>query len=133
MYNTGKVLTGIGVFLVVALLPFWYNPFSGRAGSVPDLERPAEAKQCVEETRYMRLHHMDLLAAWKEKVVREGRRQYAGKDGKAYTMSLTGTCMQCHASKARFCDRCHDYGGVRPQCWECHLHEDTVTTAAQKD
>ena len=29
-------------------------------------------------------------------------------------MSLTGTCLRCHANKAEFCDRCHAYAGVSP-------------------
>ena len=38
-----------------------------------------------------------------------------------YDISLAGTCMKCHSNKAEFCDRCHDYAGVSPDCWSCHV------------
>ena len=44
-----------------------------------------------------------------------------GPDGKQYTMSLINTCMKCHTSKAKFCDRCHNYMAVTPDCWDCHI------------
>lgn len=121
MYDKGKIIIGIVLFLVIILSPLWYNAFTGKAGYVPELKLPADAKQCVEDTRYMKANHVDLLSRWRESTVREGIRTYTARDGKTYTISLTGTCMGCHADKAQFCDRCHDYAGVRsPNCWECH-------------
>ena len=32
-----------------------------------------------------------------------------------------GVCVKCHSNKERFCDRCHDYAGVKPTCWNCHI------------
>ena len=29
-------------------------------------------------------------------------------------------CLDCHKNKSNFCDKCHDYMGVKPYCWECH-------------
>jgi hypothetical protein len=48
-------------------------------------------------------------------------RTFTAFDGKSYTMALTQTCLKCHASKADFCDRCHNYAGVAPYCWDCHI------------
>jgi hypothetical protein len=53
--------------------------------------------------------------------VREHNRKFVAFDGKTYTISLTQTCMKCHTSKAEFCDRCHEYAGVTPYCWDCHI------------
>jgi hypothetical protein len=121
MLSKGGVATGIIIFLAVVTSPLWYNAFTGMAGYVPELKLPENEKRCVEERRYMRERHPDLLAAWKDRVVRDGQRTYLSKDGKAYEMSLTGTCMKCHSAKADFCDRCHAYAGVQsPVCWDCH-------------
>jgi len=29
--------------------------------------------------------------------------------------------MDCHNNKTKFCDQCHNYAGVSPYCWECHI------------
>jgi hypothetical protein len=76
----------------------------------------------------MRTNHTDLLNTWKEQVVRDGKRTYVSSTGKAHQMSLTNTCMECHANKAKFCDRCHDYMNVKPFCWDCH----NIPTEAKK-
>jgi hypothetical protein len=120
MYDAGKIITGIILFLVMMFSPLWYNALTGRAGYVPDLKISTDVKQCVEDSRYMKTRHMDLLNYWKKAVVRKGVRSYTGHDGKIYTISLTGTCIGCHSNKAEFCDRCHDYTGVKPLCWNCH-------------
>jgi hypothetical protein len=44
-----------------------------------------------------------------------------GPDHHQYDMSLQNTCMKCHQNKAAFCDRCHNYVGVNPSCWGCHV------------
>ena len=37
-------------------------------------------------------------------------------------MSLTEHLPEaCHANKAEFCDRCHNYAAVKPYCWDCHI------------
>ena len=121
IFDSGKVTVGIVFFLVVVLSPIWYNAFTGKAGYVPELRLPAEEKQCVESAAFMRANHMELLNLWKEMVVRTGERTYKAGDGRTYTMSLAGTCMKCHSNKDEFCDRCHSYADVQPQCWDCHV------------
>ncbi len=124
MYNRGLILTIIVVVLVLVTLPFWYGRVTGRAGQPPKLELPADRKQCVEATEYMRKSHVDLLEQWRDAVVREGQRIYTARDGTRYEMSLTGTCLRCHSNKANFCDRCHNYVKAEPTCWECHNFKD---------
>jgi hypothetical protein len=44
-----------------------------------------------------------------------------GAAGKTYYKSLQVTCMECHSNKSKFCDECHNYLGVSPYCWDCHV------------
>ena len=86
-----------------------------------DLNLPTDEEQCVESAEWMKANHMDLLIDWREEVVRDGARTYTASDGKEYTKSLTDSCLDCHSPKAEFCDRCHDYVGTSPNCWNCHI------------
>ena len=130
LYNGGKIIAGIVVFLIAATIPFWYG--RGKAVSPPDLKLDTPAiqqlqdKRCVEATSFMRSNHMKLLTAWRDSVVREGNRSYRATDGKVYNASLTGTCLDCHSNKGQFCDRCHDYAGSKPACWNCHIIPEEV-------
>jgi len=125
LYNRGMILAGIIIFLIVVSFPFWYG--KGRAVPPPDLKLDTPAieqlreKLCVEPAPFMRASHMRLLNDWRDSVVREGKRTYTAADGKIYEISLTGTCLKCHSNKDQFCDRCHDYAGAKPACWNCHI------------
>lgn len=122
MYNAGKVITGgVIVFLCLAMFPVWYVLASGKYGYAPELEVISEEKQCVESSEWMRFHHPDLLVKWGNLATREGIRTYVNSRGEEYKISLTSTCMDCHSNKSEFCDRCHDYAGVEPNCWNCHV------------
>lgn len=123
LFNGGPILFGLVVFLVLASLPFWYNAAFGTSTTRPELELPDRSvhPKCVAATEYMRNSHMELLNEWRDVVVRTGDRTYTDPDGKKYDMSLTLTCLNCHTSKKNFCDRCHEYLGVRPYCWDCHV------------
>ena len=120
MYDRGKVLAGLGVFLFLALSPLWYGAVGGRLGVRPEVEIYRKGR-CVEETSWMRAHHVDLLVRWRDEAVREGAKEWKGADGRVFKISLTGTCLDCHPNKERFCDRCHGYAGVEPNCWQCHV------------
>jgi hypothetical protein len=126
MYNAGKVLIGIVIFLGLISFPFWYN--HGKASPPPDLKldtpviEQLQEKKCVEPTDYMYASHMQLLDEWRYKVVRDAERVYVATDGQEYTISLSNTCLNCHSNKKEFCDRCHEYvGNVSPNCWNCHI------------
>lgn len=120
MQDGGKIITGIVIFVGLMTFPFWYNVGSA-AYERPELELPKDAKQCVEETEWMRAEHMSLLNEWRDIAVREGKRDYVGLGGKTYDMSLQNTCMECHKTKEKFCDRCHTTASVSPYCWDCHI------------
>jgi len=130
LYDGGKIIAGIVVFLILATVPFWYG--RGKAVPPPDLKLDTPAilqlkeKLCVETAPYMRANHMKLLSAWRDGAVREGNRSYRAADGRVFQVSLTATCLECHSNKAQFCDRCHDYAGAKPNCWSCHIIPEEV-------
>ena len=121
MYDARKITTGVIIFLVLLAFPIWYVAATGKANYVPQPEIVSEEKQCIESTEYMRKKHMILLEEWKRRVVRDGMEYYVASDGKEYKIGLTGTCLSCHPNKAEFCDQCHDYAGIEPDCWNCHI------------
>lgn len=121
MYDSGKVIVGIIIFVGMFTFPLWYGVVTKASVEPPKLEKPAKGKECVEPTAFMRSSHMELLDTWRLDVVREGKRVWTSSTGKKYNMSLQNTCLDCHKSKANFCDRCHNYADVSPKCWECHI------------
>ena len=126
MYDAGKILAGLAVFLVILTAPFWYTAAMGKAAEKPKLVLPQEEKKCVESKEFMRVSHMDLLNQWRDAVVRDGEQEYISSDGMHYKMSLTNTCMKCHTDKAQFCDKCHGYVSMNAFCWDCHVDRKEV-------
>ena len=130
MYNADKIIIGLIIFLLLLSFPIWYSMARGQAAEAPELEIVTDAEECIEPVEFMRAEHMELLNEWKHSVVREANRIYVASDGKEYEMSLTGTCLDCHSNKEEFCDSCHEYAAVEPECWDCHVipgeteHED---------
>jgi hypothetical protein len=121
IYDGGKIIPGLIVFLGLVCLPILYNMSNGAAEAKPELVKPAGMSACIEDSEYMRRAHMDLLVDWRETVVRTGERIYTSTSGEKWVMSLSGTCLDCHENKQEFCNRCHDYMGVKPYCWDCHI------------
>ncbi len=123
MYDAGKIILGLVVFVALATSPLWFNAVTAETPEAPEIQLPTNGStECVESIEYMRSSHMDLLSEWRDDVVRTGMRDYVStSNGKVYDMSLSRTCMDCHANKAEFCDACHDYLAVSPYCWDCHV------------
>ena len=65
--------------------------------------------------------HMRLVADIQDAPRHAGERFTQPMEHKVYYKSLQVTCMDCHSNKSKFCDQCHDYMGVDPYCWDCHL------------
>ncbi len=120
MYNTGKVVLGIIVFIALFSSPFLIN-MSGDVTGMPEMTVPEG--ECIYPKDEMRANHMDILNTWRDKVVREDIR-YTEINGEQVEMSLSHTCMSCHESRKEFCNRCHDYMEVKPYCWDCHVDPD---------
>lgn len=130
MSSNGKVIVGLVLFVVVVTAPIWLTLAGGGSRERPTLQ-PAVAPAgwpsdkpltCVLEKEQMNHWHMDLLDQWRDAVVRgTGERYHVSPDGTVHEMSLSKTCLGCHQDKVQFCDRCHDYVGVSPYCWDCHV------------
>jgi hypothetical protein len=126
MYDTGKVIIGIIIFILIFTAPLWLNLSGGQAAYKPVL-KPVAIGECVESKEYMRAFHMDLLNQWRDSVVRMDFR-FLKRNGKAFIikgekaeMSLSSACLRCHSDKVNFCDKCHNYLDVKPYCWDCHV------------
>jgi hypothetical protein len=126
MYNKGKVVFGLLVFIALATFPIWRNSFfvSAQNREIPkpviNPALPVDAA-CVEDRNYMRVKHMVLLNNWRNEVVRENKKVYINSKGECFNKSLTGTCLNCHSNKEEFCDNCHKSVGVHPYCFDCHI------------
>jgi len=121
MRNRILILAGLALCLAALTWPVW-RALASAPAPAPSLARLVGATRCVAPVGFMRTSHMTLLAEWRDRVVRDGVRTYTDADGRVVTMSLSGTCLRtCHTDKTKFCDRCHDYAGVKPTCWGCHV------------
>ena len=120
MYDKGKIIPGLLVFVVLTTFPIWYG--YGKTSHLPNPEKPTIAKQCVASTEIMRSSHMVMLNEWRDDIVRSGGTRHGEtEDGTEYVRSLQKGCMKCHTSKKKFCDECHNYAAVKPYCWDCHI------------
>jgi hypothetical protein len=119
MRDGPKIAAGLALFLGLALSPVWQRVAAGRARQPEPVIAKPETR-CLASREVMRASHMRLLDEWRQAVVREGRRSATDADGRPVSMSLTGTCLECHSNKKDFCDRCHLQLVVKPVCWGCH-------------
>ncbi len=139
----------LGLIIVIGLV---FSPViltHGKPVPPPDpkLDTPAIQKlaekdrKCVMPTDWMRANHMQLLVDWRESVVRSkgigggpvDDRLFVNPEGKKYLASLSKTCLECHSNKTKFCDQCHNYVAVTPNCFGCHLtNEQPVAKAEAK-
>ncbi len=122
MYDKGKILVGLLIGIVLLLFPVYYN--AGRAAKAPDpcsQTRPRRQSGAWKTRAVMKVEHMKMLDEWRQEVVRDDLRYYKSSDGKTHYKSLQLTCMECHSNKTKFCDQCHNYMGVAPYCWDCHI------------
>jgi [DsrC]-trisulfide reductase subunit J len=124
--NKSAIITGLVIFIIIALFPFWINFGKSMPAPEPELLGKAKtAKKCVLEKKDMKANHMSLLDEWRDSVVRDSNRIYTNADGKEFQMSLStgdNSCLGCHEDKSKFCDKCHTYASVDPYCWECHTN-----------
>ena len=127
MYNGGKIIIGLVIFVALVTAPFWLS--GKKATAKPDpkidtpeiLKMPVNERKCVESKAFMTTEHMKLLNQWRDWYVRDGESIYTSSEGKRYTISLQNTCLKCHSNKSKFCDECHNYADVNPYCWDCHF------------
>lgn len=133
VYDRGKIIGGLAVFLCLASFPLWYTIASGKADYRAGKVLPVSENRCIETSEYMRRYHMQLLEEWRNSTVRNNNRTYKTSDNRTYDINLSNTCLGCHANKADFCDSCHSYSAVSPNCWECHIIPTPPSKQAVKD
>jgi hypothetical protein len=130
LYDGGKIIIGLLIFVGIATFPFYYNIGKVNAKPEPKVDTPAiqewekqyGKKECVESKEFMRTEHMQLITLWRDSVVRNMNRVYISTSNhKEFDMSLQNGCMHCHSNKKKFCDECHNYMAVKPFCWDCHI------------
>jgi len=125
MYDKGKVIVGLVVFLGFASFPFYNNIGKKSAVPEPNLKTPVInqmfVKKCIEPKEAMRGEHMQILDTWRDEAIREGQRQKLVISGVEFEKSLQNGCLYCHSNKKKFCDTCHNYLAVKPYCWDCHF------------
>jgi hypothetical protein len=63
---------------------------------------------------------MDYLKEIREEYVRYGIREAEG---------IT-SCKNCHTSRERFCDRCHNIADLTIDCFGCHYYPETAPAAS---
>ena len=127
MYDSGKIIVCLIIFIALVTFPFYNN--IGKVNAKPELKidtpeiqkLPEQERKCVEPKEFMRGGHMQLLNDWRDSVVRNGNRVYKNSVSKEFNMSLQNECMRCHSNKKDFCDKCHNYMAVKPYCWDCHI------------
>ncbi len=135
MRNKTNIVVGVLVFIIVMTAPIWLNFGKSAAADAPEvsLDTPTinamSEKKCIYDTEYMRENHMEILHQWKVQVVRDGNRTLVTPDGRKFEMSLQNTCLDCHSNYDEFCKKCHDYNGVEPNCWTCHVNPSTQVGA----
>ena len=104
-------------FVLLAILSMVFGPAS--AVPLPKFDIGLGG-HCVDNPKYMRQNHMNMLKHQRDETVRQGIR------GGKYSLS---ECVNCHASKSNnnvlgssehFCQGCHEYAAVKIDCFECH-------------
>lgn len=115
------ILAVLAGFAGIATYPVSRALATGTQAARPRLATPERQGACVLPAAEMRASHMQLLVEWRDLAVRQGVRSVTMPDGRTWRASLTGTCLQCHDRKDEFCDRCHAYAAVTPECWNCHV------------
>lgn len=116
-----KVAAMFSAMLILFPLGYVVCSFNG-APMVPQ-SPDKKYDQCVRDTTYMRYHHMDLLWELRDRAVRLGDYDDIG----------IHTCRQCHKSREKFCNRCHDAVNLSPDCFGCHYYPEPFQSDGEKD
>ncbi len=118
--------------LILALALF-FAAFSANADvTIPHLDI-GQGGHCVNDPKFMRMNHGDLLKHQRTITVHQGIR------GGRYSLER---CVNCHASKKNnsvlgtnqnFCQGCHVYAAVKIDCFECHSSRPETAAELESD
>jgi len=127
--RTPWILSSVAIFAIVALGPFVINTATGHLLKGVDGPNPTPAMsgdECLRPADEMRAHHMNYLHS----VMDSMRHMWASGidmgEASIETDFSFDKCQECHPTRGDFCDRCHDFVGVVPKCWECHDYPQTA-------
>ena len=132
MRDRPLILAALALVLVLFTAPFWRGALAHMRGEAPVIPA-AKGAHCVRPVAWMLKNHMKLLMQLRYEAVHEGIRHRRE--------SLPG-CMNCHVSKLAdgrypsvnspkfFCNACHDYVGVRIDCFSCHTNRPDAAFAS---
>ncbi len=127
MYNKSLVIPGIIIFLLIVLSPMIYNASTFGLKEVPKPElkvnKTLAGASDPAGTDFIRKYHRTYLKEGRDKTVREGVR--------GTNQSLL-KCTECHTTRGKFCKECHDYVGVKPNCWTCHYYPEKKNGIIQR-
>ncbi len=113
------------LILLLAATPVWADSLA------PKLDI-GNGGHCVDDPAFMRKNHMKMIAHQRDDTMRLGIR------GGKYSLAA---CVNCHASKkdnsvlgdsGHFCQGCHEYAAVKPDCFECHSSKRKVVAEIAK-
>ncbi len=109
--------------LVPALLVLTLSAPAGAEDIGPQIPKAVQGEECILPADEMRRSHMDQLRHDRDQTLRLGNRDVE--------FSLKA-CIACHVDPTEetvagtqiegpeFCKSCHDFAGVRLDCFECH-------------
>ncbi len=117
--SKAKNIIAVTILILIVVVPIGFSIASHVSAQMaqdvrPFLEMPdpKHGKDCVEDTEYMRYHHWELLRAIREDIVRYGKRNGTNLN----------KCQECHTSRDRFCNQCHNAVSLTPDCFGCHYY-----------
>ena len=96
---------------------------AGFAAEPPALPKAAAGTTCIEDSATMRRDHPDMLKHQRDDTLRLGIRG---------AKASLKDCVSCHATQSadghavpvnapgQFCQSCHAFAAVKPDCFECH-------------
>ncbi|HEX9592274.1 MAG TPA: hypothetical protein VGB12_02825 [bacterium] len=115
MQRTKWVIGSLAVFTVVLFSPFLVNAVGGYFGTKVEAPNPKAARgtACILPTAEMRQVHMKMFMHTRDNTVRSGMRTQ---------QTSLKNCQTCHPTRGDFCDQCHNFAGVKPECWNCHFY-----------
>jgi hypothetical protein len=115
LQSTKWVIGSLVVFGIVLLSPFWVNAVTGHLTQEVKAPHPKAARgtECVLPENEMRQVHMTMFMHTRDDTVRRGIH---------VEQKSLKHCQTCHPTRADFCDQCHDFAGVKPECWNCHFY-----------
>lgn len=110
----GRVGVGVLAILLLLTLP-------ATAADLPQWPK-ARGEACIASNEVMRRDHPDMLKHQRDDTLRLGIRG---------TKASLKACVECHSTTSdgkavpvndpgQFCQSCHAYAAVKPDCFECH-------------